>query len=96
MDKVPVVYILASKPRGTTYIGVTSNLQHRVWQHKQGLVEGFTNQHHVHQLVYFEVCPTMHAAIEREKQLKNWKRSWKVQLVEVNNNRWDDLYLDLF
>ncbi|MGB4812378.1 MAG: GIY-YIG nuclease family protein [Methylophilaceae bacterium] len=91
----PCVYILASAPRGTLYIGVTSDLIQRVWQHKQGLVEGFTKQYRVHRLVYFEQCDDMMAVITREKQLKKWNRAWKVELIESINGDWRDLYLDL-
>jgi len=90
--KQPFVYILASKPRGTLYIGVTSDLIARVWQHKNDLAEGFTSQHQVHTLAYYEMHETMLAAIEREKQLKKWNREWKIKLVEEFNSDWADLY----
>ena len=91
----PCVYILASKPNGTLYIGVTSDLLKRVWQHKNDLVEGFTRRYGVHALVWYESHETMESAIIREKALKEWKRSWKLELIERNNADWRDLYADL-
>jgi putative endonuclease len=91
-SKQPCVYILASKPNGTLYIGVTSNLIKRVWEHKNNLVEGFTHKYNIHQLVYFEVHGDMAEAITREKRLKKWNRSWKVRLIEEQNPSWTDLY----
>lgn len=93
--KPPCVYILASAPRSTLYIGVTSDLIQRVWQHKQDLVQGFTKQYQVHYLVYFVQCADMDVAITREKQLKKWNRAWKIELIENTNSDWRDLYLDL-
>ncbi|MFL0796923.1 MAG: GIY-YIG nuclease family protein [Cellvibrionaceae bacterium] len=95
MNKQPAVYILASKCNGTLYIGVTSNLLQRVWQHKQNVVEGFTQQHGVHRLVYFEVYDSMEVAITREKQLKAWRRDWKIELIEEHNLSWRDLWEDI-
>ena len=83
--KQPCVYILASKPYGTIYIGVTSNLVQRIWQHKQVLVDGFSKQHGVKLLVYFELHDCMEGAIVREKRLKKWKRAWKIELIESKN-----------
>ena len=80
--KQPCVYILANKARGTLYIGVTSNLIQRIWQHKHNLVDGFTKQHGLHMLVYYEMHEGMLNAIHREKQLKKWNRAWKVELIE--------------
>ena len=80
--KSPCVYLLASKPYGTLYIGVTSDLRKRAWQHKNNLVESFSQKYGVHRLVWFELHETMYAAIEREKNLKNWKRDWKISLIE--------------
>ena len=91
MGKRPCVYILASKRNGTLYTGVTSDLNKRIWIHKTGTVDGFTRQHSVHMLVYFELHATMAAAIEREKQLKKWKRRWKPGVIEENNPEWEDL-----
>jgi len=88
----PAVYILASKRNGTLYIGVTSDLAKRVWQHKNDVVDGFTKRYSVHQLVWYELHETMESAIEREKTLKNWKRVWKLELIENSNPSWQDLY----
>ena len=92
MDKQPAVYILASKRNGTLYIGVTSDLGKRVSEHKNNMVEGFTKRYGVHQLVWYEVHEGMESAIEREKQLKEWKRKWKLELIESINPSWEDLY----
>ncbi|MBP6781431.1 MAG: GIY-YIG nuclease family protein [Ottowia sp.] len=93
--KQPAVYLLASRYRGTLYVGVTSDLVQRIWQHRQGLVEGFTQRYGVHMLVWFEQHATMLDAIAREKRIKEWKRAWKLELIETNNPRWRDLYDDL-
>ncbi|NOT65379.1 MAG: GIY-YIG nuclease family protein [Methylotenera sp.] len=93
--KQPCVYILSNQARGTLYIGVTSDLIQRIWQHKQDLVDGFSQQHQLHHLVYFEMCEDMLTAISREKQLKKWNRAWKIELIESVNIDWRDLYLDL-
>ena len=92
MPRQPAVYILASKRNGTLYIGVTSELAKRVWQHKNDVVDGFTKRYSVHQLVWYELHETMESAIEREKALKNWKRLWKLALIENSNPGWQDLY----
>ena len=91
-ERQPCVYILASKRNGTLYIGVTSDLIKRVWEHKNDLVEGFTKEYGVHQLVYFEMLEDMVLAIQREKQMKKWNRDWKIQLIENDNPEWHDLY----
>jgi putative endonuclease len=88
----PCVYILASERNGTLYIGVTSDLVKRVWQHKNDFVEGFTKQYGVHRLVWYEVHETMESAIAREKSLKAWKRAWKLEMIEKENPQWIDLY----
>ena len=88
----PCVYILASQKNGTLYIGVTSGLVKRVWQHKNEISDGFAKQYQVHTLVWYELCESMKSAIVREKQLKEWKRSWKLELIEKNNLTWRDLY----
>jgi putative endonuclease len=93
--KTPCVYMLASKRNGTLYAGVTSNLPQRVWQHKNDLVEGFTRRHEVHALVWYEVHETMENAITREKTIKEWKRQWKIDLIETMNPEWRDLYEDI-
>ena len=85
-------YILASKPYGTLYNGVTDDLVRRVWEHKNNLVEGFTKRYGVHRLVYFEQCGSIEGAITREKQIKKWKRLWKIELIEKMNPHWKDLY----
>jgi putative endonuclease len=92
----PAVYLLANRPHGALYVGVTSALVERVWQHRTGVVEGFTRRYHIHLLVYFELHATMLQAIRREKQIKEWKRAWKVALIESMNPRWDDLWPTLF
>jgi putative endonuclease len=95
MTKQPAVYILASKRNGTLYIGVTSDLAGRVWQHKNDLIEGFTKKYGVHTLVYFEMHADMAEAIRREKQLKKWNRAWKIELIEKENPEWRDLWPEL-
>ena len=90
--KCPSVYILTNQRRGTLYIGVTSNLPQRIWQHRNHLVAGFTTKYNVTNLVWYETHPTMESAIMREKQLKEWRRAWKIELVEERNPRWLDLY----
>ena len=94
--KQPVVYILASKPYGTLYIGVTSNLAGRIEAHRNGSVDGFTKQYGVHMLVYFEVHAHMYEAIQREKRLKKWNREWKIRLIEELNPEWKDLAREAF
>lgn len=89
------VYIMASRRNGTLYIGVTSNLKKRVWEHKNDLVPGFTSQYQVHTLVYFEALTDIRNAIIREKQMKKWRREWKIELIEKVNLNWRDLYDDL-
>ena len=93
--KQPAVYILASQRSGTLYIGVTSNLLHRVWQHKNSMTEGFTEKYKVYNLVYFELHEGMVEAIKREKQLKKWNRQWKIRLIEEKNPQWKDLYNEI-
>jgi len=92
VNKQPCTYILSSAKKGTLYIGVTSNLVQRIWQHKHGQVEGFTKKYDVHLLVYYEQHETMEAAITREKQLKKWNREWKIKLIEKSNPNWQDLW----
>ena len=92
MPKQPVVYILARERNGTLYIGVTSDLQQRVWEHKNDLVEGFTKRYGVHRLVYYELHNDMVSAISREKQMKKWNRTWKLELIERQNPGWKDLW----
>ncbi len=92
MRKQFYVYIMASQRNGTLYTGVTSNQIQRIWQHKQEMTEGFTAKYHVKKLVYFEVHDTAASAITREKQIKKWRRAWKLELIEESNPDWDDLY----
>ncbi|MGI9832755.1 GIY-YIG nuclease family protein [Vibrio vulnificus] len=92
---LPCVYILASQPYGTLYIGVTSDLIQRIWQHKNGESDGFTKKYRVLHLVYFEQFEATSDAILREKQLKKWNRQWKIQLIESANPHWLDLYKNL-
>jgi putative endonuclease len=86
------VYILASKPGGTLYIGVTNNLIRRVYEHREGLAEGFTKRYGVKTLVYFEAHDTIAGALQREKNMKHWSREWKIDLIAKNNPDWRDLY----
>ena len=86
------VYILASKRNGTLYIGVTSDPIKRIWEHKDDIVKGFTQKYQVHLLVYYEQFSDIKAAIQREKQLKKWRRKWKLELIEKMNSNWEDLY----
>jgi len=95
MDKTSFVYILASNKNGTLYIGVTSDLKNRIYQHKNKLIEGFTSKHNVDKLVYFETFEDINSAIKREKDLKKWKRLWKLRLIEETNPYWEDLFDDL-
>jgi putative endonuclease len=89
--KTPCVYIMASKKNGTLYVGVTSNPAKRVFEHKSDLVEGFTKKYGVHLLAYLETHEDMQGAIVREKQIKKWKRDWKIDLIESTNPNWQDL-----
>ncbi len=86
------VYILCNKRNGTLYVGVTSNLLKRVFEHKNNLVDGFTKKYNVHRLVWYETHETSESAIGREKQIKKWNRAWKLSLIEENNPQWTDLY----
>ena len=91
----PAIYILASGARGTLYIGSTTNLMQRLHQHREGLIEGFTRRYGVRRLVHFEMYDTIGAAIVRERQLKEWRRAWKIELIERQNLHWDDLAIGL-
>ena len=95
LERIPCVYLLASQRNGTLYVGVTSNLPSRIWQHKHNQVDGFTKRHRVHTLVWYEVHGNMESAIMREKALKEWKRKWKLELIESANPTWRDLYPDI-
>ena len=89
------VYILANKKNGTLYTGVTNNLVRRVYEHKTKAVDGFSKQHNVDKLVFYEEHPTMPNAIQREKNIKHWSRKWKLDLIEKENPGWRDLYEEL-
>ena len=92
MTKQFYVYIMASQPNGTLYTGMSSNLVRRVWQHKSNMVEGFTDKYNIKNLVYYEVHDSAESAITREKQIKKWRRKWKLRLIEERNPQWEDLY----
>lgn len=94
MTKTYYVYILASKRNGTLYIGVTNNLERRLYEHRNNLIEGFTNKYNVHNLVYYEDVNDIQVALQREKQLKRWTRKWKLELIEKVNPAWRDLAND--
>jgi len=96
MESQPCVYILASRRNGTLYTGVTRYPFDRIWQHKEGLVPGFTKKYVVRLLVYIELHDTMPGTIKRERQIKEWKRAWKVELIESINPEWGDLYGDIW
>ncbi len=96
MDKIYYVYILASKRNGTLYIGVTNNLERRMYQHKNRLLDGFAKKYNVNKLVHFETTNDIKFAIQREKQLKKWYRKWKIELIEKENPEWKDLAEDWF
>jgi putative endonuclease len=89
------VYIMTNQRNGTLYTGVTSKLVQRIWQHKTGTFAGFTSEHKLHDLVYYEVHSTIMHAIEREKNIKAWKRQWKLNLIETKNPHWNDLYEEI-
>jgi putative endonuclease len=95
MEKLPAVYILASQRNGTLYVGVTSNLVKRVWEHKNDQVDGFSRRYGVHMLVYYEILDAMDAAITREKQIKAGSRAKKLRLIESMNSEWNDLYASI-
>jgi len=93
--KQPCVYILASRRYGTLYVGVTSDLARRIWEHRSGCVDGFTEKHGVYLLVYAEFHEAMEDAIVREKRIKKWRRPWKINLIQSMNPAWRDLYDEL-
>ncbi len=94
-DKHPAVYVLASQRNGTLYVGVTSNLIKRIWEHRSDVVQGFSHQYGIHMLVYYEQHATMESAITREKQLKKWNRAWKLRVIEEHNPQWHDLWAEI-
>jgi putative endonuclease len=95
MAKQPCVYLLASNRNGTRYVGVTSNLVGRTWQHRAHAVQGFTDRHDITRLVWYQMHDTMESAIVREKRIKKWRRAWKLQLIDVFNPSWRDLWPDI-
>ena len=95
MEKAFCVYILASARNGTLYVGVTSNVLQRIWQHKEGLADGFTKKYGIGILVWYEQHHSADSAITREKQIKKWNREWKIRLIEAMNPYWNDLYPEL-
>jgi putative endonuclease len=95
MEKAFFVYMLASGRNGTLYVGVTSNLVQRVWQHREELMKGFTQKYGVKDLVWYEPHESAEGAITREKQIKKWNRSWKIRLIEAENPYWNDLYAQI-
>lgn len=94
-ERIPCVYLLCNRPRGTLYIGVTSDLPARIWQHRNDAVDGFSSRYRLHTLAWWEVHATMDSAILREKALKAWQRLWKIELVESSNPQWRDLSADI-
>jgi len=94
-ERQPCVYIMASRWHGTLYVGVTSDLIKRIWEHQNDAGDGFTRKYRVHTLVWFEQHATMESAIAREKAIKEWRRAWKVDLIEEHNPQWRDLYPEL-
>jgi len=86
------VYLLCSERNGTLYVGVTSDLKKRVWEHKDGIYKGFTEKYNIHKLVWFEVHEDIEHAIAREKAIKKWNRKWKLRIIEEMNPKWEDLY----
>jgi putative endonuclease len=89
------VYILSSSKNGMLYTGVTNDFVRRVFQHKSGVISGFTKRYKTYNLVYYEVTPDIYSAITREKRIKKWRRSWKIELIENSNPEWRDLYTDI-
>ena len=95
MPKQPCVYILASQRNGTLYVGVTSDLVKRIWEHRNNTVDGFSKKYGIHILVYYELHADMMTAITREKQIKKWSRAWKIEMIESANAEWRDLWEDI-
>ena len=93
-QKASYVYILASAPYGVLYIGVTTDLVRRTWQHREGFVDGFSKEYGAHMLVWYEEHGELMEAVKREKQLKKWNRAWKLDMISTHNPKWRDLYLD--
>ena len=95
MDRQPCVYIITNQRNGTLYVGVTSNLSKRVWQHKNHVVEGFSQHYCLDKLIWYEIHNNMETAISREKAIKKWSRRWKLRLIEEMNPEWRDLYKEV-
>lgn len=95
MNKRFFIYILSSGHYGTLYVGMTSNLYKRIWEHKNKVFDGFTKDNNVTELVYYEAHDNFESAVTREKQMKNWKRQWKINLLQTDNPYWEDLYINL-
>ncbi|TKB52038.1 GIY-YIG nuclease family protein [Ferrimonas aestuarii] len=95
MERTPCVYMLSNHRNGTLYVGVTSNLHQRIWQHNNQFVDSFSKQHNLKLLVYFEAHQEMADALLCERQLKNWRRAWKIELIEASNPYWRDLWDDI-
>jgi len=95
VEKAYCVYLLANRRNGTLYAGMTSNLVQRAWQHREGVVDGFSKEHEAKLLVWYEQHETAYSAITREKQIKKWNRAWKVEMIEAGNPYWRDLYSDI-
>jgi putative endonuclease len=95
MNREPAVYILTNKRNGTLYVGVTSSLIKRIWEHRNNAVAGFTKRYELHLLVWYEMHNTMESAIKREKTVKGWRRIWKLELIEASNPNWKDLYTNI-
>lgn len=93
--KQSFVYIISNKRDGTLYIGVTSNLLKRIYEHKHKLADGFTKKYNIDKLIYYEIYSDINEAIKREKQLKEWRRKWKIELIETKNSDWKDLYYEV-
>ncbi|MGY0618387.1 GIY-YIG nuclease family protein [Lysobacter sp. A378] len=95
MERQPATYLLASARNGILYVGVTSNLVKRVWEHRNHVMKGFTEKHGITHLVWYEMHDTMEAAISHEKRIKKWRRDWKMQLIETTNPYWNDLWTQI-
>ncbi|GLQ57286.1 GIY-YIG nuclease family protein [Devosia nitrariae] len=95
MQRTYYAYIMASRRNGTLYTGVTNDIVRRTWEHREGQLKGFTKDHGIKRLVWFEVHASIDAAIRREKQIKAWQRAWKIELIELNNPDWRDLWWDV-
>ncbi len=93
--KTYYIYIMASAKNGILYVGMTNDLKRRVYEHKNGLFDGFTKRYHIHKLVYFEATEDVYSAIQREKRMKKWRRQWKINTIERSNPQWNDLYDEL-